>query len=53
MTCGVVPTSISGCDVCTAGRVVCDYTGAFVGEKYLDVIKMHGTTIKIIPHGFF
>jgi glucan phosphoethanolaminetransferase (alkaline phosphatase superfamily) len=24
MTCGVVATSISGCDVCTACRVVCD-----------------------------
>ena len=25
MTCGVVATSISGCDVCTVCRVVCDY----------------------------
>jgi len=24
MICGVVATSISGCDVCTACRVVCD-----------------------------
>jgi len=24
MTCSVVATSISGCDVCTACRVVCD-----------------------------
>jgi hypothetical protein len=26
MTCGVVMTRISGCDVCTACRVVCDTT---------------------------
>jgi Na+-translocating ferredoxin:NAD+ oxidoreductase RnfC subunit len=26
MTCGVVATSISGCDLCTACRVVCDCT---------------------------
>jgi len=26
LICGVVATSISGCDVCTACRVVCDYT---------------------------
>jgi len=26
MICGVVTTSISGCDVCTAYRVVCDYS---------------------------
>ena len=36
MICGVVATSISGCDVCTAYRVVCDCT-AFVGEKNLDI----------------
>jgi hypothetical protein len=46
MICGVVATSISGCDVFTACRVMC--ASAFVGEKNLDVIKMHGTTIKII-----
>jgi hypothetical protein len=35
MICGVEATSISGCDVCAACRAVCN------------VIKMHGTTIKI------
>jgi len=26
---------------------MCIIKGAFVGEKHFDVIKMHGTTIKI------
>jgi hypothetical protein len=29
---------------------MCLIKGAFVGEKNFDVIKMHGTTIKIIKH---
>ena len=28
MTCGVVATSVSVCDVCTACRVVCDFSKA-------------------------
>jgi len=28
MICGVVATSISGCDVCTVCRVVCDHNSA-------------------------
>ena len=33
-------------------NILCVINGAFVGEKNLDVIKMHGTTIKNI-HSFF
>jgi hypothetical protein len=40
-----VATCVSGCGVCTECRTACD----FVGEKNLNVIKMHGTTIKILP----
>jgi len=32
MICGVVATSISGCDVCTACRVVCDYTAYYTAR---------------------
>ena len=37
MTCGVVATSISGCDVCTACRVMCD------------TIKSKGTSFEFGP----
>ena len=37
MTCGVVATFISGCDVCTACRVVCD--------SYNDVLSLINPTI--------
>ena len=33
MTCGVVATSNSGCDVCTACRVVCDVLTFYVFNK--------------------
>jgi hypothetical protein len=32
MTCGVVATSISGCGVCTACRVVCDTSRTLRGK---------------------
>jgi len=34
MICGVVATTISGCDVCTACRVVCDCTRKLHGTQY-------------------
>jgi len=34
MTCGVVTTSISGCDVCTACLVLCDASCTLHGTQY-------------------
>jgi hypothetical protein len=46
----VVASSISGCGVCTACLVVCDLAQSHTTRHAVwnfDVIKTHGTTIKI------
>jgi len=43
MTCGVMATSISGCDVCTACRVVCDLPQRRI--SYNDVFLLINSTI--------
>jgi len=40
MICGVVVTSISGCDVCTARRAVCNWCRTLHGTQYNDVLSL-------------
>ena len=47
MTCGVVAISISGCDVCTACRVVCDCSPSYIFVLWGQLCVSHFRSAKL------